>query len=246
MALRFWEQAKGYEERDYAESPEFGELAEYSGRKWARDEWKDRIDEQNEERISAYHWHKAYVPIKSQGSWGYCWAYGTVCAVETAYAMQGVDTGSLNAHALAYRGKSGRNRGGYGLEACRYITEFGIPSERVLAGKVRTTRWSDDVQRNADQHKLVNFEEVGKDNFDGVINSLLNGHPTTLALRWWRHLVCGVGVAYKGNDFGIIIANSHGTRYSAGGMKDGYGVLWGRKAVPFEAVSVRSVKVRSE
>ena len=61
-------QARGYIDRDYTEYPEFGELAEYTGRKWSRDEWKDRIDEQNEERISAYHWHKAYVPIKSQGS----------------------------------------------------------------------------------------------------------------------------------------------------------------------------------
>ena len=247
MLERLW-QGRGYVERDYKSVPEFSAFEEFGGNRLPRNEWKERIDYLNEQQAQPYHWHKRYVKIRSQSRYPYCWMWGTCCALETAFAMQGVGSPHLNAHAAAYRGKRGAMRGGFGVEACRYIQSFGVPQESVLKGYVKQRSWSKEVQENADKHKLVDFQELGKNDFDGVVSALIgeNPQPVTLALSWWRHLVAGIGVAHKGRDFGIIIANSHGTRYSAGGLKGGYGILWGKKAVPFESVAVRHAKARSE
>lgn len=239
---------RGYIPRDYKSVPEFSAYPELGVTRLPRSQWKERVEYLNEIQGMPYHWHKQYAKIRSQSRYSYCWMYGTVCAVETSYAMQGVGSPHLNAHAAAYRGKRGANRGGFGVEACRYIQASGIPQESVLAGYVKQRSWSPEVQANADLHKLVDFHEIGSNDFEGCVSALIgeNPQPITLALRWWRHLVCGLGVAIKGNDVGLIIANSHGTRYSAGGKSGGYGILWGRKAVSFESVAVRHVKARSE
>lgn len=242
----------GYIPRDYEEVPEFSAFNEFSGDNIPRSQWSELIDHHNEHQSMPVHWHKKYLNIESQGSWGYCWMYGTVACVANRYAMQGVGNPNLCAWASAYRGKSGRNVGGYGVEACRYIQDFGIPSQDVFPEFTKNMNlWkSKEVIESADKHKLVDFEEFGRSGiFDSVVSAILNPDdpsPCTLAFTWWGHLVAGVGVAKKGNDFGLIIANSWGTQYNAGGESNGYGILWGNKAVPFEAVRVRKVKARDE
>ena len=241
----------GYEPRDYVAHPEFSAFPEYSGHRYPRSQWKELIDLANANQTMPYHWHKKYQKIQSQGRTNYCWMYGTVAAVSNRYAMQGIDSLDLCAFATAYAGKRGANRGGYGIEACRYIQEYGIPTKDVFPEfKKDMSLWArSDVIRSANQHKLVSFDEFGRNDIEGVISAILDPvdpRPCTIALSWWRHLVAAVGVAEKNGDFGLIIANSHGTRYSAGGLGGGYGILWGRKAVPFESVSVSAVKVRTE
>jgi hypothetical protein len=51
-----------------------------------------------------------------------------------------------------------------------------------------------------------------------------------------------VGVAVKGDGFGLICVNSWGSNWA----ENGYTTLWGKKAVPFEAVAVRQVRSREE
>ena len=241
----------GYQPRDYKSVPEFSVFPEYDGARIPRSEWKSLIELHNQQKTMPVFWHKKYLKIQSQSRTNYCWMYGTVAAVSNRYAIQGVSTTDLCAYATAFRGKNGANRGGYGVEACRYIQEFGIPSKRVFPEfKADMSLWrKPEVIEDANRHKLVTFEELGQNDFDGVVSSLLDPvdpSPCTLALNWWGHLVAAVGVAEKGGEFGLIIANSHGTSYSAGGESGGYGILWGKKAVPFESVVVRSVKAVTE
>ncbi len=118
---------RGYEKRDYKAFPSFCEYPEWSSGYLPRSEWKERIDYLNSIKSQPVHWHKKRCKIKNQLASNYCWSFGTVSAVETAYAMSGIEGLELNAHAVAYRGKKGRNRGGFGLECCKLIQEAGIP-----------------------------------------------------------------------------------------------------------------------
>jgi|TARA_Y100000033_G_C2733327_1_gene104562 hypothetical protein len=237
--------AKGYRNRSYVEHPEFSAYPEYSGGRLPRSEWKGRIDHLNEIGGQPYHWHKAEGNkiIHSQRSTPYCWMYGTVAAVQNCLLRQGVGYVNLNPFATAYLGKRGRLRAGYGIEACKYIEDYGITEKEHLPEFTRTMRWSGEAKENAKKHKLVDFEELPKNSTDAVINAILCERcPVTVAFSWWRHLVCCVGVERKGDDYGLIIVNSWGTNWG----NNGYETLWGKKSVPFEAVAVRQVRSRDE
>lgn len=243
---------RGYIERDWSEYPEFCSYPEFSAGYIPRSEWVDRIEHLNQIKAQPVHWHKAKCQIKQQARTNYCWAYGTVSGIETAYAMSGVSDIELNAHAVAYRGKRGANKGGFGLEACHYIQDAGIPETKVLAEFTRQTKWSDEVATNAQQHKLYEFEELPRDDaFEAVVSALIGKSPccATVAFSWWRHLCLAVGVAVrKRSQFGLIVANSWGKNWSAGGEVGGYGIIWDEKgkADPFEAIAIRGVKARKE
>jgi hypothetical protein len=243
------EYSKGYIERSYTDVPEFSAYPEFSGIRVPRSEWKDRVDYLNELENQPYHWHRHEQPIMSQKSWPYCASYGTVAAVKTAYSIQGVGHVDLNAFALAYRQKNGARRGGFGVEYCNAIQRWGVPTHKTIKEFTRTTKWSEVVAKDAERHKLVEFEELGRRDFEGVVSALIGSRPcpVTLAFSWWKHLVVGLGVEIdkKGN-VGIIIANSWGTGWGSGGLGKGYGIIWGDKAVPYEAVAVRAIKAREE
>lgn len=236
---------RGYLNRSYIDCPEFSAYPEYSGDRLPRSQWKERIEHLNEIGGQPYHWHQAEGNkiIHSQRSTPYCWMYGTVAAVQNCLLRQGVGYVNLNPFATAYLGKRGRMKGGFGIEACGYIEEFGIVEEEYLPEFTKTFRWSDDAKENAKKHKLVDFEELPKNSMDAVVDAILCERcPVTVAFSWWRHLVCCVGVAVKGDDFGLICVNSWGSNWG----ENGYTTLWGKKAVPYEAVAVRQVRSREE
>lgn len=236
---------RGYIDRSYIDFPEFSAYPEYSGGRLPKSEWKDRIDHLNEIGGQPYHWHKAEGRkiIHSQASWPYCWQYGVVAAVQNCLLRQGVGYVNLNAFATAYLGKRGRRKGGFGIEGCRNIQEYGITEKEYLPEFRRTLRWPQSAKNNAKKHKLVDFEELPKNSLESVIDAILVERcPVSVAFSWWKHLVCAVGVERKGNDYGLIIVNSWGTNWG----NNGYETLWGKKAVPFESVAVRQVRSRDE
>lgn len=243
---------RGYEKRDYKAFPSFCEYPEWSSGYLPRSEWKERIDYLNSIKSQPVHWHKKRCKIKNQLASNYCWSFGTVSAVETAYAMSGIEGLELNAHAVAYRGKKGRNRGGFGLECCKLIQEAGIPETRHLPEFTKALTWNSEIKKEAAKHRLYEFEELPRENsFEAVVSALIGKKPspTTVAFSWWRHLVVALGViATKRNHYGLIIANSWGTNWSLGGETGGYGIIWDRqnRADPFEAIAIKSVKARRE
>ena len=238
---------RGYALRDYESVPEFSAYPEFDGERLPRSQWKERIDYLNSIGSQPVHFHKRFCKIKNQRSSSLCWCYGTISAVENAYAVAGVGGLDLNAYAVGYRGKGTDRRGGFGVECCNMIQQFGIPQTAVLPEYTKTRRWSNEVQQNADKHKMVSFMEIGRRDLDRVVSALLMSQcAITVAFDWWRHLVVALGVAYKGSEWGLIVANSWGTRWSQGGESGGYGIIWGKKAIPFEAVAVKYVKAREE
>lgn len=242
---------RGYIPRDYDSFPTGSSLRFNTVKQLPESEWRERIDYLCSIKAMPYHWHMRLGKrvILNQRRTNYCWCYGTVAAVLNCYAVQGIGHVKLNAHAVAYLGKRGKNRGGFGAEACDYINQYGIPETKVLPEFTKTLRWDRLVKANARQHNIVEFEDIGRNNFQSVVSNLLGDDPApvTVAFDWWRHLVCALGVTYDRNGrYGLIVVNSWGSKWGSGGLSGGYGIIWGDKAVPFEAIAVRNVNARSE
>lgn len=201
----------------------------------------DHYRRQQAEQSSPYHWWQAGgCKILSQGSWGYCWMFGTVGGVQCAYAQQGVVSPHLNAHYPAWLGKSGRNQGGWAGEALGYIERFGIPEYGVFAGKPTSRAAFDrqEVKENAAKHKAIEFAELPRNDYDALASVLLDPidpRPVTMGLNWWGHLI----VALQWVPEGILIANSWGTSWG----KDGFGVLSPSKSIAFEQIAIERVSL---
>lgn len=241
---------KGYELRDYKSDTPFCTYREYSGERIPSHEWKDRIDYLNKIQGQPVHWHKRFRNmIMSQKSTNYCWQYSVIAGMKNAYARQGVGHVRLNAYATAYKGKRGANRGGYVLEGARYVQQFGVCEETVLPEFKKSTRWNSEQEANAEKHKLAEFEEFGRSDLDGVVSALIGPQPcaVAIALSWWRHAVLAVAATVnRARQIGLVIANSWSTSWSSGGESNGYGILWGKKAIPYEAIAIRHVTARGE
>ena len=147
-------------------------------------------------------------------------------------------------------GKRYRNKGGYAvgplisLHSMEYLsTQCGRSTATTVLWKViRKCR----VGQNTSWSLL---EEAPRNSFSTVVSALLcpvDPCPATLAFSWWRHLVAGLRVVYRGSgrsvEFGLEFVNSWGTKWGDGG----YGTVWNQKAVPFESVIVRAVKAVKE
>lgn len=236
---------RGYVDRDYQSFPEFSAYKEYSGGRIPSSQWAERIDHLNSIGGQPYHWHQSVgrKAVYNQKSTPYCWMYGVCGAINNSLIRQGVGHVDLNPFATAYLGKKGRFRGGFGIEACRYIQQWGVPEKDDIPEFQRSFRWSEAAKQSARKHRLVSFEELPKNSMESVIDAILVERcPVSVAFSWWKHLVCCLGVAKRGNEFGLICLNSWGPNWG----DNGYTTLWGNKAIPFEAVAVRHVRSRDE
>jgi|TARA_Y100000033_G_scaffold41444_1_gene41901 hypothetical protein len=235
---------KGLVLRDYEAHPEFSGYAQCDSR-YPRSEWPSRLEYLNENRAQPLHWHQSFCKIPNQRSTSLCWMYNLVQGVENRLAASGTPV-QLNAYATAYKYRGTDRKGGFGLEAAKVINDIGCPRKAVIPEFRKTRRWDADVTKDAQRHKIADFYEIAKNDLDGAISALLDGFPCTFAIRSWNHLVLGVGLVRGRRDWGVVFANSWGTRYTRGGMGNGYGILWGKDAVPFESIVVKHAKARGE
>ena len=244
---------RGYVLRDYKSQPEFCTAPEFSGKRYERKEWVDLIDLQRNNKTSPKDvMQRVGYKAMSQKSTNYCWMYSAVQGVANRYIAQGVNGLDLNAFATAALGKKSANRGGYSTEAVRYIQKYGICEKSAWKEFDWTLSEYDkpEVKASFEKHKIVQFQELSKDNaFDSLMSALVcpfDPVPVAICLGWWRHAVLAVEPIYKGSrsnpTFGVNILNSWGPKWG----QNGYGDLWGGKASPFEAVAITSVKVRKE
>lgn len=216
------------------------------GPRYDRKDWPELMALQEKERTSPLHIHQDYkVPVLSQKSTNYCWMFGTVAGVMNRYAMMDGVAPLLSPAGPACQGKNYRNEGGWGEEAIGYINQFGIPTQDVWPNcsfnEDLHTRPS--VRNSANKHGVVQFEMLGRYDFDGTMSALLcpyNSSPVTLGLSWWGHLVLGLQAIRYAGEWGIAFVNSWDYDWGEGG----YGVLLGEKADPTEAVVIKSIKPR--
>lgn len=241
--------SRGYVDRDYKRFREGYYAPRYTGPVFPRSQWDDLIKMHDENQSSPDHHRIASgVPVLDQNGLGYCWMYGVVGAIMTAYGQTGMKAPHLSATSAGAQGKRWRNQGGWAGEAIRYIERFGIAELSVWPehSMNRSLPSRPEVQASARKHKIVQFLELPSRNFDAACSAILdpvNPRAVTLGLNWWGHLVYGTKVvAISARRYGIKIVNSW--RPSWG--DNGTAVLAENKATAHEYVAVDRVKLREE
>lgn len=237
----------GYASRNYGVFNYGFSAPKYTGKVIPRSEWDSHIKRQEEEKSSPDHWHIAgNVPILDQNGLGYCWIYGTVGAIMTAYAQTGMDAPHLSATGPGAQGKNWRNQGGWAGEAIGYIHKYGIPTLDVWPehSMDRSLPGRHEVQLSAKMHNVVDFEELPRNSFDHLASALLdpqNPRPVTLGLNWWGHLIFATKLVKIGpGRYGVLIVNS----WKESWERNGKAVLTESKATAHEQIVVKRVQLR--
>lgn len=242
------EYARGYVKRDYKEVP-FGSV--YPVHKPVYhpvSQWDELIKYHRANKSGPFEvWKAQKTRLKNQSSWPYCWAYGTIMAVQLAYQMSGMwPYPDLNPFPTAWLIKGGRKRGGYGIEACRGIEKYGIATMDKQSRKVKPVMDAA-MKRHMNRHKIVTFEELPADDFEGRVSAMLdpdNPCAVSAAYNHMRHLMCGAGIEEKTH--ALIDINSWGQHRNSDRVPKGCYRLTGRKRIAFEVVVIREVKHRKE
>tara|TARA_R100001129_G_scaffold114327_1_gene78999 strand:- start:1961 stop:2710 length:750 start_codon:yes stop_codon:yes gene_type:complete len=240
----------GYEPRDYQEVP-FGSVfdsAEYQIELLDRKHWWELWRESEAAESTPAHRHKKHCQIFSQGAFPFCWGWAASNAVMNLQSLRLDQPRLLNGHSTACWRTGYKKRGGYGAEACKAVSDFGVAEfdlwpEYSMNKKLAKSR---KVLENAAKNKLVSFYELPRPTGDWVVSSLLQGYPVVSCFSWWRHAVLAVGLRFKSQqaaergEYELLVANSWGERWGDGG----YGWLTGSKRFPTEALVATDLRLR--
>jgi hypothetical protein len=235
------EKARGRIARDLENEP-FGSIpytAPFSGPTIPRHEWPERIREMtmNKSRLSdirrAANNGKG-IPSLNQGRTNYCWAHGPGSAMLLVRAKDNQPFVKLSPASVAAPIKGYRNQGGWGGQALQYIVEHGMASEATWPANSIDRSHFAGSREDAAKHKVTEWLELARRNFDQLMTCLLRGEPVAIGLNWWRHEVCAVDpVEISPGRFGARIWNSWGDSYGTMGEA----VLTESKATPDDAVA---------
>ena len=231
----------GYIERDFEANP-FGSICpKFEGDLIPRNEWTDRIEELERNEATLEHLLEYLkMPILDQDQLPYCWCYGFTGAKMASYGVSGEPIPHLSATSLAAKVKNYQKVGGWAGEAIAGDLKYGT-STIDFWPEARLDRRYDTPEQRADAklHTVHEYAELPSQSFDAVMTNLLRGHPTTLGLMWWGHLVFATRpVVISRNRFGVVIRNSWTERWE----NKGRAVLAEEKATPHEAFSIRTAK----
>lgn len=243
------EKTCGYVPRDWDKEP-FGSVCEpLSIPLIPRDEWKERIEEQERTKSSLTHLLDYYnIPVKDQNGTNYCWINAPVHAVEVVRALQGQEYVSLSPASCGARIKNYRNVGGWGSEGLRYIVQHGVAPSSLWPDNAIERRYDNaETQAARQDYKVSEWYDVvdvtrerPTQRFDRLMTCVLLNIPVAIGLNWWRHEVLAMaGAVLSGSrgGFGIVINNSWGTRWG----NNGRSILTESKATPDDAIAPRVV-----
>jgi hypothetical protein len=168
---------------------------------------------------------KNILPPHDQGQTNYCWAHGSVRALEVLRVWEGQRPVILSAESVAVPLTGGRNRGGYPDEAVQQLHDYGACEQTYWPNNSRDERtakkgWID----NRLLFQIINWLDVI--GWDLQITLALHRIPVAIGLGWWGHLVCQLDpVEIDSKTVGIGIDNSWGSDWG----ENGYGVLTERR-----------------
>lgn len=235
----------GYVPRNFEADPVGRLIPAFGGQVYKRKDWPELMRLQDKNKTSPLDWHMDCVEIYDQRNLPYCWMYGTVAGVATQYAKTGIKTPRFSPTSTAAMVKKFKAEGGWATEACNGISKFGIATLDVWpnVSMNKTLPAMSYVRENMHQHDLIEFEDFGVNNFDAAMSVLLDplhSAPVTGGYMWWGHLIILLKAIRVDDQWGVIFANSWGKDWG----EQGYGILLGDKAIPYESVRIGSVKPR--
>jgi len=157
------------------------------------------------------------LPVHDQDGTNYCWAHGSVRAVEALRVYEGQTPLFLSPESVAVPVTGGRNRGGSPDEAIQQLRTFGacdqlLWPENDLNERHAKSSW----KTEALNHVILRWIDVF--NFADQITLALHRIPVAIGLGWWGHLVCQLDpVILPDGSVGIGADNSWGADYGDNG-----------------------------
>ena len=218
----------------------------YDGTRYQRSEWKELMALQEAEQSSPWHhWKGAGIKVKDQKRSSWCWCFGTVGAIQTRYAQQGMGNTNLSAASVAgpLMGYD-LDQGGWAEWAMEYIEEHGVASTDVWPELSidRSLNSSPVVRENRFKHYVPCFQAHDRKDIVGVVSSLLdpvNPCPVTLGYSWWGHLIFGVRATFTDGRITIWGVNSWGSDWNGDGTVK---LVGEERCSPTESISICGVK----
>jgi len=204
------------------------------------DEWKERINEMNEEQgFPVHHLRRGNAKAKNQNGYGYCWAYGITSCLESVRVKTGQPYVELAPQSLGWM-VNWRNRGYYPSHAIQGINEKGVCRNELVGDSTFNPRnFEDGWEEDALNYRAMEWWDTNrrteKDMVKQCVSILLTGHPLYIAYNWWNHALMMGGLVWdEGERYNLkwLAINSH---------NDGEIYLTGSRGVPSEAYGVRSV-----
>ena len=160
---------------------------------------------------------KNVLPPHDQGGTNYCWAHGSVRAVEALRIYEGQTPIILSAESVAVPLTGGRNRGGSPDEAVQQLQDYGCCDQIYWPKNQRNQHAAaDGWEKERENHCILDWIDVL--GWDAQITLALHRIPVAIGLAWWGHLVCQLDpVILPNGEVGIGFDNSWGADYGENG-----------------------------
>lgn len=203
-----------------------------------RDEWADRIaDMIRTKTMLSDISDQAGIECYDQGSTNYCWINAPCYAAEVIRAAQNQSHVVLSPASVGAKIKNFRNVGGWGSEGLQYIADHGcVPAPLWPANGIDRQYDTPEADAEREKYRIVEWYELRARDFDQLMTCLFHRIPVAVGYNWWGHEVTAIDPAMDTDGtFGIRIRNSWSMTWG----DRGYGFLFGRKAVPDDAVAPR-------
>lgn len=180
-----------------------------------RAEWPERIKDLADRNL--YTLTRGKLAPHDQGRTNYCWAHGSVRAVEILRVFEGQSPIILSAESIAVPVTGGRNRGGSPDEALQRLRTHGACDQSYWPlNDLDHDNAKDGWIAEAENHIVLSWLEA--ENFDDQMTWALHNIPGAIGLRWWGHLVCQVEAIQLGRGaFGLGFDNSWSATYGDNG-----------------------------
>lgn len=195
---------------------------------------KDLIAERRAKQIGGRFTRKgAKVGVRDQNGTNFCWGNGPTQALMIGRAMANLPPVELSpASVCAQINGYGRNNGGMGINAFKFIAEKGVvpvelwPANYYQTGKYHTSESTE----AALLYRGLDWYDFESRDIEAVWSSLILNMIGAAGLNWWGHEVCYVDIAWddKAGAPMIDFDNSWGAGYGT----DGQAYLTGKKAIP--------------
>lgn len=233
---------RGYEPRDYSAHPlGVGDFcSQYTGPKINPSEFQERIAEKTAKKTWVSDICDSFgSKVKNQSNTNYCWINAPTRGMEICYV---VSNGLVLDLSAAHPGsiiQGGRNAGGSGITAVKFMAKYGVPTTKYWATNKISGSADNDSAAVADaaRHKILAYTDIDSDDHDAITSMVLSNRAVTVGIPRWGH---EVAITFCVWDNGRVI---HGidNSWSPDWGNNGRGLLTGAYANYDEAGSIESV-----